>query len=175
MAFTLQNVNGTITNANAYTDAATVKTYWADRGIDLSATHSDAEVEVAIVKATSYLDARYIWTGYQLHRLQGTQWPRGGVTLFLQGIPPALVTATCMLAQRVLAGIDLLPDPTFDTSGQVVSEVTKKIGPIENTIKYAESSSASLAATSPKFPEVTMTLRAAGLINSSNSGQLRRS
>lgn len=174
MAFTQQNNDGTVDGANAYTDPATVRAYWSDRGVDLTA-RTDAELQAAIVNATTYLDGRYRWVGYQLRRLQGTQWPRGGITTFLRGLPPALVTATCMLASRALTGKPLMPDPTFDPSGQKVQESTKKVGPIEVSLKFAESSGAGGAAASvPDYPEVTLMLQAAGLVGSGNSGELGR-
>lgn len=175
MALVQQNTNGTVDRANAYIDVAAAKAYWADRGVILSPTYSDAQIEVAIVTATKYLDIRYNFKGYQLHRLQGTQWPRGGVTSFLRGIPPALEDATCALVTRVLSGKNLLPDPTVDISGQVVSEVTKKIGPIETTTKFSESNKVGPTATLPEFPEVSLMLRASRLIGSRNSGDLGRS
>lgn len=173
MAFKQQDNDGTIDGANAYTDPATVRAYWLDRGVDLSAK-TDQELEAAIIKATEYLDARYRWVGWQLRRLQGTQWPRGGVTSFLRGLPPALITATCMMANRALSGKPLMPDPSFDASGQKVTELTKKVGPIEVSTKYAESSGSSLASSTPQYPEVTLTLQAAGMIGSGNSGELAR-
>lgn len=182
MAFTQQNEDGTVDNANAYTDAATVRAYWLDRGVDLS-TKTDQEMEAAIIKATTYLDSRYKFVGYQMRRLQGTQWPRSGLTStpwpydtgysFLRGLPPALIAATCMLTTRALSK-DLMPDPTYDPSGQVVTEETKKVGPIEVSKKYAASYGAGLASSTPQYPEVTLTLQAANMLASGNSGQVAR-
>ena len=173
MAFTPQDKDGTVDGANAYTDPTTVRAYWMDRGVDLTA-RTDAELQAAIVNATTYLDGRYKWVGYQIRRLQGTQWPRGGVTSFLRGLPPALVTATCMMANRALTGKPLMPDPTFDASGGKVIESLKEVGPIKVQTKYSESVGASASASTPDYPEVTLTLQAAGLIGSSNSGELGR-
>lgn len=173
MAFTRQNNDGTVDGANAYTDVATVRAYWADRGVDLTA-RTDQELQVAIVNSTTYLDGRYRWVGYQLRRLQGTQWPRGGVTSFLRGLPPALVTATCMLASRALTGKPLMPDPTFDASGGQVVESLKEVGPIKVQTKFNASQSTSASAKTPDYPEVTLTLQSAGLIGSGNSGELGR-
>ena len=173
MAFTQQDNDGTVDGANAYTDPATVRAYWSDRGVDLTA-RTDAELQAAIVNATTYLDGRYRWVGYQLRRLQGTQWPRGGITTFLRGLPPALVTATCMLASRALTGKPLMPDPTFDASGGQVVESLKEVGPIKVQTKFSASQSTSASARTPDYPEVTLTLQSAGLIGSGNSGELGR-
>lgn len=179
MAFNQQDNDGTVDGANAYTDPGTVRAYWLDRGVDFS-TKSDNELKAAIVNATTYLDARHRWVGWQLRRLQGTQWPRGGVTSFLRGLPPALITAVCMLVNRALEGksfmslVPLMPDPTYDPSGQKILESTKKIGPIEVSLKFAESSGSGLASTTPQYPEVTLTLQQAGLIAYGNTGEVAR-
>ena len=170
MAFTQQDNDGTVDGANAYTDPATVRTYWSDRGVDLTA-RTDQELQAAIVNATTYLDGRYRWVGYQLRRLQGTQWPRGGVTSFLRGIPPALTNATCMLAQRALSK-PLLPDPTHDASGQRVESKLTEVGPIKTQVKFAPANSPRDLA--PEYPEVTLMLQAAGMVGSGNSGKIGR-
>lgn len=174
MAFNPQNVDRTVEHANAYVSVAEMRAFWDDRGIDLSAK-TDTELEVSIVKATDYLDGRYTWVGYQLRRLQGTQWPRGGLpTSFLRGLPPALKNACCLMAQRALAGKPLMPDPTFDPSGQKVSESTKEVGPIKVSLKFTEAVSGSPSATVPAYPEVDLMLKAAGLVLSGGSGVLVR-
>lgn len=172
MALKPQDNEGSVDAANSYADVATLRAYWDDRGVDLS-SRTDEEVEVALVKATDFLDARYRWVGVQLRRAQGTQWPRGGVSSYLKGLPPALVNATCLMANRAFTR-ELMPDPTFDPSGQKVTESTKKVGPIEVSLKFAESTGASLTDAVPQYPEVTLMLQGAGLIGSSNSGQLAR-
>lgn len=173
MAFTQQNNEGTVDGANAYTEPAAVRAYWSDRGVDLT-VHTDTELQTAIVNATTYLDSRYRWAGYQLRRLQGTQWPRGGVASSLYGLPPALVTAACMLANRALVGKPLMPDPTFDISGGQVIESLKEVGPIKVQTKFNATSSTSTHARVPEYPEVTLTLQAAGLVSSGSSGELGR-
>jgi len=174
MAFKPQNADGTVEHANAYVSVAEMKAYWDDRGIDLSAK-TDTELEVSIVKATDFLDSRYTWVGYQRHRLQGTQWPRGGLpSSFLRGLPLALKNACCLMAQRALAGKPLMPDPTFDPSGQKVTGSTKKVGPIEVSLTFAEAVSGSPGASVPAYPEVDLMLKAAGLVMSGGSGVLVR-
>lgn len=170
MTIKVQDEHGSIEAANSYADVAAVRAYWSDRGVDLSAK-TDAELASALVKATDYLDARYRWVGYQLYRMQGTQWPRGGVTSFLRGLPPALVSATCMLAQRALTK-PLMPDPTFDASGQRVESKLTEVGPIKTQVKYVAPTG--VKSMTPEYPEVTLMLQAAGLIASGNSGEIGR-
>lgn len=172
MAFQVQDDDATVDGANSYVAVADVRAWAADRGIDLSA-YLDAAVQVAAIKATDYLDSKYgsRYVGYQLRRLQGTLFPRGGTTSFLRGLPPALKLACCSLAHRALTST-LMPDPSFDASGQKVIESTKKVGPIETTTKYSEAHGTSAMAR--EYPEITLMLQAAGVIGSSASGQLAR-
>lgn len=171
MAFTVQAADGSVDSANSYVSVAAVRAYWLDRAIDLS-TYTDAQIEAAAVKATDYLDAKYKWVGYQLRTTQGTQWPRGSVSTRLAGLPPALLNAACALAQRALTK-SLMPDPTVDASGLQVTEATKTVGPISVTTKFT-SPSANPAASVPDYPEVSLMLSAAGMVGSSNSGELSR-
>lgn len=184
MAFTKQDDDGTVDGANAYVGPEDVRAYWLDRGVDLS-SKTDAELQVAIVLATGYLDARYSWVGYQLRRLQGTQWPRGGTPgtewpmgtgpQFLRGLPPALRNATCAVANRALAGVVLLPDPApRDPSGQRVTESTVKVGPVEKSLKFADDGAKGALSLIPELPEVTLMLKAGNLVESSNSGRIVR-
>lgn len=172
MAITIQLDDGSIDNANSYTDSTAMRAFWLDRGVDLTAKTED-ELSAALVKATDFLDARYLWVGHQKRRVQGTQWPRLGVSSMLRGIPPALVGATCLMANRALSK-DLAPDPTYDASGQLVQASTKKVGPIEVSLTFAESTGRRPEDFLPQYPEITLMLRGAGLIEFGNSGQLAR-
>jgi hypothetical protein len=172
MAFLVQDDNGTIEGANSYVTPGQVRGYWSDRGVDLS-SKTDPEMQAACIDATDYLDSRYAFAGYQIYRLQGTQWPRGGVTSFLRGLPPALISAACQLAQRSVSGVKLSPDPTYDKSGQRVTEQTKKVGPIEVSLKFAETSGDNPTTALPQFPEVTLMLTQAGLIGSAGGVLVR--
>lgn len=175
MAFTPQNNDGTVEGANAYHDVAYLRAYALDRGIDLTAA-GDPALQVAIVKATDYLDAAFSFVGHRLYRLQGTEWPRGQLTdYWLRGLPQPLLEACCSLAIRANAGKVLMPDPTFDPSGQVVSELSVKVGPIEKSTKFAQGTGGtSSRAFLPKYPDVEMALRSAGLIGGGTGGQLSR-
>lgn len=178
MGFVLQASDGsTVADANAYASVTQLRAHAADRGVDLTGK-TDADVEKAIVAATDFMDAAYPYVGFQLYRDQGTQWPRGGLTTsFLRGLPPALVKSTCILAIKVLKGtvLDLLPTPSVDPSGLAVSEVSKSVGPISTTTKFAvPSGGASASAVRPVYPEVELLLRRAGLTGSQFGGRVSR-
>lgn len=170
MAFTPQNDSGTVLRANAYVTVEEFRAYQADRGNDVSA-HTDPVVQAAIIKATDYLDGRYRYIGVQLHDDQGTQFPRLIDRHKTTEIPDAIKRASFSLALRVLSGVELSPDPTFNAGGQVV-EQSNKVGPLETTVKFAASTAGETVA--PSFSDVEHLLRASGLLGSRLSSHIVR-
>lgn len=170
MAFTLQNDNGSVDEANAYIAVATFRGYYTDRGVD-TAAYGDAAVEVAIVKATDYLDTRYNFVGVQRRPEQRTQWPRWEAP---KGLPRALKDAACLLAMKTLSAptAPLLPTPSPNTTGQRVIEESKVVGPIEKTVKYSDNVSSNVQA--PSYPDVDLLLRNSGLTASVLSNAFQR-
>lgn len=173
-ALASQNENGTITGANAYGSVEGFRSYWDARGV-VFPTHSDDDIAIALIKATDYIDTRFQYIGWQLYRVQGTQWPRGGLnSTFHRGLPEALIRATYLTAQRVLTGVKLMPDPSYQASGLKVTAKTVKAGPVETSYSYAEPVSSRPEATLPSFPDIQLMLNSAGLLASSNGGRILR-
>lgn len=162
MPFTVQNDQGTATDANAYISVAELDSYWQDRGVDLSGS-TTAEKEQAIVKATDFIDGMGQFIGRRQQSYQDTQWPRLDAwdhdSYLVSGIPKAIKKACAEMARRALAG-DILPDPEQEPSGARVEEYTEKVGPLEETRKYA----AAGAYQQPIYPMVLNILTAAGLL-----------
>lgn len=141
MTFSVETGLGTDPTANSYASVAEFRAYWLDRGFD-TAPFLDAAVQVALVKATDYLEERFLhyWIGYQL--LPGTQplgWPRQCVYLdcvLLPALPTQIKRAVNEYAKRALTA-ELMPDPTdTDATGMVLKNSTVKVGPIEKTVGY---------------------------------------
>lgn len=164
MAFTVQNENGTVPGANAYVSVDEFKSFHTDRGT--LGTHTDEQIVKAIILATDFLDTRYSFVGEQLNLDQGTQFPRripGSSSRDVRrGLPRALKQAACLLAARALAGATLLPDPTFNPGGVVVS-VTKKVGPLETSTQFAAPEPGAAPA-APQYPDVDLQLKNAKLL-----------
>lgn len=181
MAFTIQDTEGTVDAANAYIDVAALRAYALDRGVDLTAT-LDPALQVAIVKATDFLDTAFQFVGRQRRVEQGTAWPRRDIsTVYHAGLPAALLRACSQLALKAAQGTALSTDPTIDPSGYAVSELTTKVGPIEKSTKFAVPAGGvpgtSGSALSKRFPDVELGLRQAGLLSGtggSGSGRLSR-
>lgn len=146
MAFTLEDGTG-LAGANAYISAAEFDAYWTDRGFDTSAL-STAQKQVAIIKATDYIENRYRtrFKGSREFELQALSFPR--VRLYdedgrkVEGLPTKLKQATAEYAKRALTA-ELAPDPTTDARGQKVTRFKEKIGPLEEETQYSEAGSAS--------------------------------
>lgn len=143
MAFIVQDDTGEVADANAYIEVQFFKDYHTDRGNSYGAA-TDGQIQLAIIKATDYLDRRFSFVGWPLVDEQTTQWPREPVYTqrgtLMTTIPTALKQACAEYALRALTD-DLMPDPTIDTSGGEVTRLTTKVGPIEKTTEYAAGSS----------------------------------
>jgi len=139
MAFTLQNDLGNVAGANAYVAAAAFTAYFADRGETF--TQTQQAIEAAIVKATSYVDMRFVFFGTKLNgRSQSTLWPRNAIYdedgHSVTGVPVEIKNAVFEFAKIALTG-DLNPDQTPDPSNQIVKEKSITAGPVTTTTKYA--------------------------------------
>jgi hypothetical protein len=187
MTLIVQDDRATVEGANSYVDLDVLKAYHTTRGVDLS-SYPDERLSQALVLATDFLDSRYSFVGVPLRAKQGTQCPRyleeRGGSRFPQDYntlePGYLLTtmqwsaiqrATCQLAYRELKKPGgLMPDPTFDATGQRIKKKTSKAGPVESTVEYADSPDGLI----PSYPAVDLLLRSAGLLNSRNSGSVGR-
>jgi hypothetical protein len=136
MAFILEDGTGVVA-ANAYISATEMRAYWSDVGVTF--TQTDSELQVAIIKATRYVELRNQtrWKGEREfpETPQGLSWPRLYVPVsdspvcedYYEGVPTPLKNAIAEYAQRAVSGT-LLPDPTQDP---FVTQSKVKAGPIE--------------------------------------------
>lgn len=151
MAFTPQNDSGSVSGANAYGSVAAFKAHHDDRGNDYS-SYTDTEIEQAIVAAADFLDYRWTFVGVRLSADQETEWPRRDAVdsqgYVRTGIPREVLEATYEYALIAAAG-DLDPTPDRDDTGRSVTEKSEKVGPIAQSVKYANAASGS---TPPEYP-----------------------
>lgn len=134
MAFVVEDGTGLV-NANAYTSVAFMRAYWAEVGTTFA--QADGLLEVALIKATRYVEARYDgrWLGIREFpdAPQALAWPR----LYVRqpdscedytGVPLPLQRAVAEYAQRALLGTNLQPDATVNP---FITKTKKKVGPLE--------------------------------------------
>lgn len=155
MAFLVQDDNGDVANATSYVTTAFVDAYFVDRN-NSTWTGTAAVKQAAVIKATDYIDRRYVFIGWTRNTTQGTEWPRNDAIdrndRIISGIPVEVEEATAELALRSLS-TDLSPDPVVDASLGEVRFTSIKVGPIE------ERKSFSYTRDFPKYPEVDALLR----------------
>lgn len=116
--------------------------HFADRGYTAWSELSVEQKQVALIKATDFLDRRYggRWRGHVLGVEQELSWPRKGVYAFGERarpvaedeIPSDIQKATVELARRVVELDDLQPDTIPGTS----AVKREKVGPLE--VEYAD-------------------------------------
>jgi hypothetical protein len=162
MAFLVQTDAGDVAEANAYAEVDAFRAYCADRGRDVT-TRTDPQCEIAIVRATDYLDTRFEFVGRKAASFQSTQWPRELAFDIdrrqLTGVPAIIKKACYELAFKALDA-ELMPDPTADTSGAVIAEKSEEVGPIKSSVKFAGGG----AYVMPRYPAVDQLLIRAGVV-----------
>lgn len=161
MAFTPQDDSGTVVGANAYGSVAAFKQFHDDRGNSYG-TATDPVIEQALVKATDYLDMRFRYVGMKLNKPQLTQWPRANAVdadgRWVQGVPDVVKEVTYEYALRALNGV-LAPDPTRDDSGRIVMSKSEQVGPLSESVTYANFSTYDM----PAYPTADRRLVRSGL------------
>lgn len=164
MAFTVQDDTGLITGANAYISEAFADTYHSDRGNTAWAAEMSAAKQIAIVRATDYLDLRFRYVGERLyHTGQSTEWPRNDAYDVdddqVLGIPPEIQEATAEYALVALSQ-SLVTNPDRDDTGRAVQAKTEKVGPISESVEYRAGAGFEM----PKYPSADRKLFVRGLI-----------
>ena len=122
---------------------------------------SDASLERVLNRATMYLDSTYQFLGEKSTVAQALQFPRAYLYDFkgdlISGVPNDIKKAVCLVAIRLLNGINMSPD--LERGGKVIRE---KIDVID--ISYSEGASATT-----RFLEIDNLLKASGLISSNRN------
>lgn len=155
MALIVEDGTG-LENADSYASLATADAYVAayqPDGADDWDAATDAEQEVALRRATLWLDTNYAsrWIGVQIKDSMALDWPRfgaysDGVLLANDELPVRLVQACVEAAIRFLSGE--LDGDVPATSGGIRREV-KRLGPLSKEVEYVSSKG-----TSPARPKV---------------------
>jgi len=145
MAFTVQEGDAGVADANAATTVAFVDAYFADRGIT-GWTGTNTQKEQWIVQATDYLER--VWAPFLCGFLvdtdveRGVSFPRTSLYdrngVVQEETPTKWQQAAAEYALRAkVAGTSdgLFPDPTDDDS---LTRERKKVGPIETEREWSE-------------------------------------
>jgi hypothetical protein len=133
MAFTVEDGTG-LASANAYVSVEEANVYHKDRG-NSAWVGASSQKQVAIIKATAYLEAMYRWTtGDKILVEQKLSWPRmgaydrDGYAIEWYEVPDAVKEATAELA---LVALTTSLTPSYDRITR-----SEQIGPI--SVTYAD-------------------------------------
>lgn len=124
-----------VANANSYVSVEDARTYASNRGTELPT--DDDEVAAMLIRASDYLEAQACrYQGKRTSSSQSLEWPRTGVVLHCDEVPPnvipkSLIASQVQLAMAINAGFDL--QPNISPQDYVTRE---KVGPIET--EYAD-------------------------------------
>lgn len=129
-------------DANAYATLAQVDAHHALIGNTQWATISQAQREAAIVRATRFLDASYLWCGEIASEAQALRWPRlgcedrDGREISTQTIPKAILEATAEAALLLYRGEAVGAGSSTQANSGPIQRV--KAGSVE--VEFADSS-----------------------------------
>jgi hypothetical protein len=148
------NADAGSANADSYVTLEAANAYFLARADAAWAAANDAAKEVALRKATAYLDNQYRgrFVGIKATQAQSLAWPRvdggrifsyplrdaDGFNIPIDAVPDQIKTAALVIASLALAGIDL--EPTLERGGAIKS-ISKQIGPLGKSITYADGAS----------------------------------
>lgn len=128
-------------DAQSYLSLADADAYFTARGI-AAWTGANSTKEAALIAATEYIDIRWgdlLKGSLEFTDTQALLFPRLNVYdndgRALTGIPQRLERATAEYALISLSQ-SLMPNPTIESSGKVVTEESEETGPIKETKKY---------------------------------------
>ena len=138
MDIILQNDSGTIIDANSYTDVSFIDNYHALRGnIDWS-NATEANKEIATIKAWQYIDTSFSFIGYEKTDLQNTEFPRLGLYTSRQveitDLPIKLKQAQAEYALIALSS-NFTQNET-PTSGYTIKSESNKVDVLSESIEY---------------------------------------
>lgn len=148
MALTVEDGSG-VADADTYIDLTYASAYHTKRGHTAWAAASTGEQEIALVRATDYIETRWgsRFKGYPefAETPQALSFPRVLLRdrhgLLVEGVPENLKRAQAEYALRALEAA-LLPDPSVSDSGLPVARERSKVGPIEEETEYQTSGTA---------------------------------
>jgi hypothetical protein len=151
MAFVPEDGTG-LPDANSFVDVAYADDYFTSIG-NVAWTGEDTAKQAWLIQATSYIVTAFgsrLGCYTKLNEEQALPFPTEE-----NGMPPALLTATCEYAVRAKAG-PLMPDPVLDATGFAVVTTRKKVGPIEKEFSVAGGSSQPQLYRSYPYPDSMM-------------------
>jgi len=157
----VEDGNG-LSTSNVYISLTDADEYHRLRGNDLWSEASESDKCVALIRATQYLDTRWIWSDIVYDPDQALKFPRA--TLYnMDGydvsasVPVEIENACCEYALAVLgdgtALVELSPVPD-QTTGNRVTMQRDKVGSLETETRYDSMSGVLFTKTYPQADRI---------------------
>lgn len=166
MPFKVEDGSGFV-DSNSYGAVADADAYFVLRGNGEWAALTTDQKQVALVKATDYIDQRFggRFVGDPMTDEQALAWPRDntGRNEWDESIIPTKLQYACFEYADRARLAPLAPDLVYGTSGVATIQTKEKVGPIERTFAAVGGDSASQTLLRP-YPAADMYLR--GLVYS---------
>lgn len=169
MAFTPEDGTG-LAAANAYIDVAFFKSYHSDRGTII--TSGAGDIQSAVVRATDFMQARWLFVGVKKEKTQALHWPaidayyRDGRLVDSTTVPVEVKQACAEYAKRELDSPGgLTADPSYDDTNVGVTKRVDKVGPI---VEEREFGGSGIPKAWRKYPKPDGLLSRSGLVVSGN-------
>lgn len=174
MPFLVENGTG-VAGANSYASVAFYRTYWSERGRDVTG-QTDDSVQSYLIRATDFIEKRHgsQWRGTRSTLVQSLGFPRegvtiDGVTIDRDMLPYSLLAATAEYGFRASKYAELAPDTPvpFEREGidgtpvsgdGIITGKSEKVGPISESVSYADPTTASNAWGMPAYPAADLLL-----------------
>jgi|5B_taG_2_1085324.scaffolds.fasta_scaffold00261_14 hypothetical protein len=138
MALILQNDQGTVVNANSYTDTSYADIYFSDRNNDTWANATTTQTTSALIKAWQYIDTMFKFAGYQATDTQNTEFPRYGIFNSrgqeLTGIQTKVKNAQCEYALVALTQDLTINQTPINTP--VIKKKSQKADVLATEVEY---------------------------------------
>jgi len=158
MTFIVEDGTG-LNDANSGASVEDADAYFSDRNVN-SWTGDSTAKESALVRATDYAEDRFVglWIGEEeFPGVQTLAFPRL-VNDVSTGVPTAYRNGIIEYALRALSG-ELAPDLTKSTSGLTIIAEGHKVGPIDDTFRYASKGAGSTPQPYRSYPSADAKFR----------------
>jgi len=139
MAFKVEDGTGLV-DSTSYVSVAEADAYFVDRVNATWAALANSAKQVALIKATDYIDGMFRFIGTKYTQAQALQWPRSSAYdpdgVIITGLPIELKKACYEYALRASAA-ELSPDPTYQDSGSILTMAKDQVGLVSEERRYA--------------------------------------
>ena len=167
-------------DSNSYAALVEADNYHFLRGNALWAAATESDKVVALIRATQYLDTRWVWVDVRASSNQSLAFPRNEIydrdgNDVTQSVPIEIFDACCEYALSVLgdgtALVSLSPTPD-QTTGIRVTMQRDKVGTLESETRYDTGVGVRFTNTYPQADRIVK--RSGYALNSSSSGGTMR-